>query len=154
MLVLILVLVLFQVGVLSNLFAFWPSLNLILAVFLALRFRGHSGGVLGLVFCVGLLWDLFLYTPFGLSGLLLVLLVSLLGFALRFAGFNRALFFIFSFGASLFWRGVFGFPHFTTLYLVGALEDSVLSVVLLLTLIPIWEKFFIHKDLQLTLGIW
>lgn len=149
----ILILTLLQVGVLPAFFGYFPSFNLFLSLGLAFCFRGYSSESLWFAFLSGIFWDLFLFSPFGLSAAFLVIFVWALSVAFRFLGAKWEVFLVFSFLSSFFWRVFFGLPSFSYLYLLGAGGDLFLASLSAFLVVPVWEKIFGKKDLQLSMGI-
>jgi len=149
----ILILTLLQVGVLPTFFGYFPSLNFFLPLSLALCFKEYYKESLWFAFLSGTTWDLFLFSPFGLSCALLVFLVWFFRAISRFLGGRWVVFIGFCFVSSLLWRAIFGFPSFSYLYLIGAVGDLLLACFSALLVVPIWEKIFGKKDLQLSMEI-
>jgi len=149
----ILILILLQLGVLPPLFGYYPSFNALLCVSLALCFRGYYRQSLWFSFISGVFLDLFLFSPFGLSGALLILFSWIARNSLRLLGRSWSVLAILCFLISLTWRVIFGFPSFSRLFLVGALEDVFLVFLMVLFFVPLWEKLFGKTALQLNLGI-
>ena len=146
----ILILTLFQVGVLPAVFGGYPHFNLFLCLVAAFAFRGYFSESLWLAFLGGISLDFFTFLPFGLTSLVLVLFSCFCRRVGRVLGLRWLVFAASCLIFSSLLRFVSSSFSLSWFCLWGAGEDALLAGLFYLFFVPIWEKVFGRCERQLS----
>lgn len=145
----LILIVLFEVSVLPFFPVFGVQPNLLLVFLLALQFLGLSQESYYGAFLGGILFDLLMGNLFGLSSLVLLLLMGAAGLVRRFAEGSLLVLLLLTFVVSVVFRIIQAFPTFNpAILLKGGLVDVGVMVVVYPVLRYVLKSLFARREIE------